>query len=110
MGLATVYGIVKNHGGLIRMNSEVVEGNNVQGVPAAPPGRRPARSHPSGPKPPVRGDGRILVVDDEPVVRDLAETMLTSLGYEVTTAANGHEAVELYRRLAATPSISCSWT
>jgi CheY-like chemotaxis protein len=41
--------------------------------------------------------GRILVVDDEEMVRRLAKTMLIKLGYEVVTASNGIEAVEIYR-------------
>lgn len=41
--------------------------------------------------------GRILVVDDEEMVRRLAGTMLTRLGYEVVTASDGAEAIEIYR-------------
>ncbi len=44
-----------------------------------------------------KGPRRILIVDDEEMVRRLAMTMLKKLGYEVVTAANGIEAVETYR-------------
>jgi CheY-like chemotaxis protein len=46
----------------------------------------------------TRGGGRILVVDDEEVVRRAAKTMLEHFGYTVLTAENGKEAVELLRR------------
>ena len=41
--------------------------------------------------------GAILVMDDEEMIRDIAATMLTYLGYEVTTCASGDKAVELYK-------------
>jgi len=44
--------------------------------------------------------GRILVVDDEEMVRRLAETMLKRLGYEVVTAADGAQAIETFRNAA----------
>lgn len=46
----------------------------------------------------VKGKGRVLVADDEPVVRDLVRTMLKELGYEVEIAIDGIEAIEIYRQ------------
>lgn len=43
------------------------------------------------------GSGRILVMDDEEVIRDLAMTVLTQAGYEVKTAMNGQEAIDMYK-------------
>lgn len=51
--------------------------------------------------PPATGKGRILVMDDEGVVREVAERMLTYLGYEVSLAGSGEEMLELYGRAAA---------
>ncbi|KAB2887923.1 MAG: response regulator, partial [Desulfobulbaceae bacterium] len=49
----------------------------------------------------LRGKGRILVVDDEPLQRTIACEMLTSFGYEVATVASGEEAVDRLRRESA---------
>ena len=46
---------------------------------------------------PIKGSGRILVMDDEKHVRDLAAEILSRLGYEVTTSIDGSETIELYR-------------
>jgi len=45
-----------------------------------------------------RGSGRILVMDDEEIIRDVADGILSRLGYEVECASNGEEAVEAYAR------------
>lgn len=100
MGLAMIYGIVKNHGGSIYLYSEQGQGTAFKiflpiapldsGASAAPDKRKP-----------IKGKGRILVVDDEEVIRDLATDMLEMLGYEVMTAEDGLRAVEDYaERLA----------
>ncbi|MFM1847314.1 MAG: hypothetical protein RL417_788 [Pseudomonadota bacterium] len=95
MGLAMVYGIVKNHGGVISVYS--VEGQGAafrillpttEPIPAALPTTLPSR--------PPSGHGRILVVDDHPVVRQVTAKMLSALGYKVTTAHDGVEALEYY--------------
>jgi CheY-like chemotaxis protein len=97
LGLATVLGIVRGHGGAVSVASTPGRGTDVRvlfpasaGVvrPAAPPSVPEARE-PSG--------GTVLVVDDEPDVRDLARELLTRLGFEVVTAASGDEAVALFR-------------
>ncbi len=49
----------------------------------------------------MRGTGRILVVDDEPLQRDIAREMLTSFGYEVVTVESGEAAIEYLRRDSA---------
>jgi len=95
LGLATVYGIIKNHNGYIDVTS----------VPGA--GTTFTLYFPVSGKDVVktaeeakieRGNATILVVDDEDQVRILVEKMLHDLGYRVYAAADGIEAVEMYRR------------
>jgi CheY-like chemotaxis protein len=95
IGLATVYGIVKQSGGHIWVYSEPGKGAafkiylpQVQGTAA---GRKPTRE--AGPLP--GGTETILVVEDEERVRELTGEILTKAGYEVLTAANGGEALLL---------------
>ncbi len=105
LGLATVYGIVKQSGGYIFVDSKPGEGTIFSiyfpvyagpAVPqAAPPPPRSAHS--------VHwGSGNILLVEDEDMVRAVAERALSRAGYSVTSAAHGEEGLE---RLAAMDSI-----
>jgi PAS domain S-box-containing protein len=96
MGLAMVYGIIQSHGGRIRLDSRVGEGTTfLIDLPLAGAAQR--EPEPVGGEP-VRGTGRVLVVDDEPVVRNAASAMLRELGYTPIAVASGREAVETYRR------------
>jgi CheY-like chemotaxis protein len=96
LGLASVYGIVKNHEGFINVSSQIGKGTQFEiYLPA---------SDKDVPKPkPVRetlfkGNGAVLLVDDEHMILDVGERMLNKLGYDVLTAANGVEALEIYRK------------
>ncbi len=95
MGLAMAYGIVKNHDGFIEVYSEVGRGTTVK-VYLPLCGEAIARDE--GPRlaAPIPGGGRILVVDDEEVVREVVERMLGCLGYEVACVHNGREAADHY--------------
>jgi PAS domain S-box-containing protein len=97
LGLATVYGIVTGAGGRIDIYSELGMGTTVKihfPASAEAPKEREARpqSRPSG-----RGEV-ILVVEDEPDVRRMAERILTKAGYSVIGANGGEEAVEICER------------
>ncbi len=96
MGLATVYGIVENHGGTVGVYSEEGQGTTFKvylpllpGTAAEIPSEKPGAIE--------RGTGTILVVDDELTVRTSTTAMLIAMGYQVRTALNGQEAVDCYR-------------
>jgi two-component system, cell cycle sensor histidine kinase and response regulator CckA len=94
LGLATVYGIVKNHGGSVEITSEV--GKGTRATIMLPRGKKQAELKITRAEKTEYGHGRILVVDDEEIVRQMAKDMLESLGYEVLTAQDGLEGVRLY--------------
>jgi two-component system cell cycle sensor histidine kinase/response regulator CckA len=95
LGLASVYGIIKIHGGIKSVASEPGKGTSftllLPATEAAATERAPAAA------PPVAGKGAVLVVDDEMAVRNVCARMLQRMGYEVLTAPGGEEAVELVR-------------
>lgn len=96
LGLATAYSIVKNHDGLITVESEPGLGTTFQVYLPASRKTAEARMLPDDKVAP--GKGRILLMDDEEQIRDLAEELLTLLGYTARTARDGAEAVDLYER------------
>jgi CheY-like chemotaxis protein len=95
LGLATVYGIVKQSGGHIAVYSEVGVGTTFK---VYLPRLESAAGEPkskSGLRAPPRGKETILLVEDEPSVRALTRFVLTDCGYTVLDAANGEEAVRV---------------
>ncbi|WP_169309159.1 ATP-binding protein [Desulforhopalus sp. IMCC35007] len=99
LGLASVHSIIKRHGGHIGVSSMVGKGTTFTiFLPSL--GERYAKFQAdiaTQAKGRHKG-GSILVMDDEEMIRDIAASMLTHLGYEVTTCAAGDEAVELYKK------------
>jgi two-component system cell cycle sensor histidine kinase/response regulator CckA len=101
LGLATVYGIVKQADGWIAVDSKVGEGTAFRiFLPVYTPPADAPQAHPEAPKakPAARdlsGVGRILFVEDEDAVRGVAARLLRARGYEVIEAADGEEALEL---------------
>jgi two-component system cell cycle sensor histidine kinase/response regulator CckA len=102
LGLSTVNGIVKQSGGFIFADSKVGEGTRftiylpVHHVEKEKEGRKAAR--PAEAENELWGTGTILLVEDEPMVRTVAERALTRHGYQVLTANNGEEALEIVDR------------
>jgi len=100
MGLAMVYGIARNHGGWVEVQSEVGRGSAFSvylPLCAEAADGKPDGLHASAvaePGPPTTG--RILVVDDDEMVRNVVTRMLTGLGYSVLCAASCREAVASY--------------
>ncbi len=97
LGLSTVYGIMQQNGGAIRVESEVGRGTTFHiYLPCAEEEAEALAVHlPSAPLP--RGQEMVLVVEDEPMVRDLARRILVRQGYQVLTAGDGTEALALAR-------------
>ncbi len=95
LGLATVYGIVQQHGGMIHAYSEVGKGSTFKVY--IPIVERPAAA--VGPKlqgPVPGGKETILLAEDDPAVRDLMTRVLETAGYAVLAAGSGGEALELF--------------
>ena len=92
LGLATSYSIINNHGGFILPESVLGEGTTFHiYLPAS--GKQVFKEEERNV---IKGEGKILVMDDEPSVRKLLERMLDRLGYEAETAEDGVEAIEIY--------------
>ena len=100
LGLSTVYGIVKQSGGFIFADSKVGEGTRF--VIYLPVHREEAGAAAAKAAKPKEGElwgsGTVLVVEDEPMVRSVAERALTRHGYKVIIADNGEDALEILGR------------
>jgi len=97
LGLSTVYGIVKQSGGFIFADSKVGEGTRFViylPVHREESGVAKSRKTDKAKKDELWGSGAVLLVEDEPMVRSVAERALTRHGYTVITADNGEDALE----------------
>ncbi|MBV8908508.1 MAG: response regulator [Sphingomonas sp.] len=98
LGLSTVYGIVKQSGGFIFADSKVDEGTRFiiyLPVHREEAGAAKARKSEKTKKDELWGTGTVLLVEDEPMVRSVAERALTRHGYTVITADNGEDALAI---------------
>jgi PAS domain S-box-containing protein len=96
LGLAMVYGIVKNAQGYVHVDSKEGQGSVFDLFFRVAKDQRSAEL-PMQTSPMLGGHEMVLLVDDEPLVRDLGAEILRSYGYQVILASDGSEALELYR-------------
>ncbi|MFP4030448.1 MAG: PAS domain S-box protein [Desulfococcaceae bacterium] len=96
LGLASAFGIVQNHDGHIEVSSVPDQGTTFRvffpntALPVAAPSPPPVVDL-------TEQEGAVLLVDDEPMVRDVGAEMLATLGFDVVTAASGAEAIDRFR-------------
>ncbi len=96
LGLASAYGIIKNHGGIIDVQSQAGAGTTFDiYLPAS--GKKVSEEEKKAPAGILKGKGTVLLVDDEEMILDVGEDILRSTGYEVRCAGSGREALAIYR-------------
>jgi Response regulator receiver domain len=96
-GLATVYGIVRQHGGFLHVYSEVGIGMTFRIYLPATPGTEKAVAIVEESRAVRGGSETILIAEDHEGLRELARETLANLGYEILIACHGEEAVRLFQ-------------
>jgi CheY-like chemotaxis protein len=96
LGLATAYSIIRKHEGHIGVKSQVGVGTTF--TVYLPSSKEDAADPPEERSVPLTGTGKILVMDDEDMIRNLICHMLHRMGYESEVARDGEEAIHIYRR------------
>ncbi len=96
LGLASVYGIIKNHGGFIEVSSAEREGTKFDIYLPASKNDALRERLGSGRSEIRYGRGTILLVDDEDMILEVGRMMLKKLGYQVLVAGSGEEALDMY--------------
>ncbi|HQH25824.1 MAG TPA: PAS domain S-box protein [Oligoflexia bacterium] len=95
LGLTTAYSIIRRHGGHLEVKSAPEQGTTF--IIYLPACNALGESVPDKPPALAQGKGKILVMDDEESICELADIVLSGLGYQVTCAKNGEQAVDLYK-------------
>ncbi|MBF0559853.1 MAG: PAS domain S-box protein, partial [Nitrospirae bacterium] len=102
LGLATSYSIIKNHGGAIHVSSESGKGTTFYVyLPAVETDKKIPETHELSP---VVREAKILLMDDEELIRNIAREMIEVLGHEVELAEHGEEAISKYNAAIASGS------
>ena len=99
LGLASAYGIVQNHAGIIHAESKTEYGTTFNLY--LPISEKLVVKEPSSEKPIYNGSETILIVDDEDMIIEVGQALLKKMGYQVITAKSGEEALEVVHREGA---------
>jgi PAS domain S-box-containing protein len=97
LGLATAYSIIRNHSGYITAESTQNVGTTFHIYLPASSKPTPVKKKSAREKP-IHGKGRILVMDDEEIIREMLNKMLPLAGYDVELASDGVEAIKQYTK------------
>ncbi len=95
LGLASAYGIIKNHNGIIDVESKIGEGTTF--TVSLPASKKMVQKETDQEGEILRGPETVLLVDDESMIIEVGAEILEALGYNVLTARNGPEAIEVFR-------------
>ena len=96
LGLVSVYGIIKNHGGIINVYSE--KGGGTTFTIYLPASKKEAAKEEELPEEILKGKETVLLVDDEDMIIDVGQEILKTLGYKALIARSGKRAIELYEK------------
>ncbi len=99
LGLASVYGIIKNHGGIIDVKSRQGEGTTF--TVYLPASEKKSEQETRERSEIVKGSGTVLLVDDEEMIVEVGAEMIRAIGYDVITASQGHQAIDIYMEKGA---------
>jgi two-component system, cell cycle sensor histidine kinase and response regulator CckA len=102
LGLALVYGIITNHGGGVAVSSQAGKGTSTRVY--LPAEKTFVHASVANDKE-LRGNGTILVVDDEPLMLTMADAILSDYGYKVLTASNGQKALQILEQPGTTVNL-----
>jgi len=103
LGLASTYGIIKNHNGIINVFSQKGEGTTFDIY--LPASEKEVIEEKKLPEAVLKGTETVLFVDDEDMIVGIGEKTLKRMGYDVITAKNGKEAIALYKENKARVNI-----
>ena len=95
LGLASAYGIIKNHDGIINVHSDKGEGTIISIY--LPGSEAPIIEEKEPAIEILKGTETVLFVDDEEIILEVGESMLKEMGYKIIMAGSGKEALEIYR-------------
>jgi two-component system cell cycle sensor histidine kinase/response regulator CckA len=95
LGLASAYGIIKNHGGIINAHSMIGQGSTFDVYLPASPKKIVQKEELN--REALKGSETVLLIDDEDIIIDIGGQILERLGYRALTARSGEEAIEIYQ-------------